>query len=548
LLIALLPAQALAWQEFHQTADDVQVEVDADGTASFHHKLRWHVVRGPLKSIDLLNIDPSAEIEGDVPITTEDGRSFTAHAAWVDEKSDKPAAEGHPTTRPVRIVVDQPRALMRGTFTFALAFRVDMVRSGAITRDGSMWRMGWSAPVAEDGFDGARTLLMTPAAPEPPKPIVADTGTVDDSVVSVLHRDPAADSLELVRPHVARGEAVSWTVRLDPRAFPRIADPRLRPPVRAVVAAEPDRLRESMVVGGLCALGLLYAWMLRYRSRAVVVAALAGVAFAGGVGLQLQGEPVFGAACIAVAVLVASIRPCNAKPPPRGPGRWLAIRPEEAFGQGFDATPLAAAAAVILALAGVVILLRTHPDAPWLVALDASILVPLCLGGRPALVPRQTRAASRWLGRAFRRLEIEPLRVSPWARVGADSFDELRLLVLPRAAMPGVLGLEIGLGWGNTPAGLSASPEVLARVLEESPAAARLAVELPKLRAVPGRRPEERVVRMLPRFPTHAGTIALVRALAETLTDRRTASPPRPFTAPDRRKVFAALPTGEAAA
>jgi hypothetical protein len=548
LLIALVPGHALAWQEFHQTGDDVQVELDADGKASFHHKLRWHVVRGPLKSIDLLNVDPSAEIDGDVPITAEDGRSFTAHAAWVEERADKPADGAHPTTRPVRIVVDQPRALMRGTFTFALALRVDMVRSGAISRDGSMWRMGWSAPVAEDGFDGARTLLMTPAAPEPPKPIVADTGTVDDSVVSVLHRDPAQDSLELVRPHVARGEAVSWTVRLDPRAFPRIADPRLRPLVRAAAAPEPDRLRESAVVGGLCALGLLYAWMLRYRSRALVVAATAGFAVAGGVGLQLLGEPVFGAACIAVAVLVASIRPGGVKPPPRGPGRWLAISPAEAFGEGgAEANPVVAAAAVVLGFAGVVMLLRTHPDAPWVVALDGSVLLPLFLGGRPALVPRQTRAAARWLGRAFRRLEIEPLRVSPWARMGADSFDELRLLVLPRVAMPGVLGLEIGLGWGSTPVGLSASPEVLARVLEESPAAARLAVELPQLRAVPGRRPEERVVRMMPRVPTHAGTVALVRALAETLTDRRAAAPPRPFTAPDRRRVYAPA-TGPAGA
>jgi hypothetical protein len=568
LLIALFPAHALAWQESHQTGDDVQVELDAGGKASFHHKLRWHVVRGPLKSIDLMNIDPSAEIEGDVPITTEDGRSLIGHAARVEERGDTP----------VRIVVDQPRALMRGTFTFALSFRVDMVRSGAITRDGSMWRMGWSAPVAEDGFDGARTVLMTPAAPEAPKPIVADTGTVDDSVVSVLHRDPAQDSLELVRPHVARGEALSWTVRLDPRGFPRIVDPRLRSPVRAA-APEPDRLRETSVLGALGALGLLYAWLLRTRSRALIVAALAGIAVAGGVGLQLQGEAVFGTVGIAVAVLVASIRPANVKPPPRGPGRWLAIRPDEAFAPAAaHLTPFLSAVAVLMTLAGVAMLLRSHQNAPWLVALDGSVLVPLFLGSRAAgVVPFQARAAARWLGRAFQHLKTAPLRVSPWARVGADSsrfrprpdrvgdvpsrfrprpdrvgdvpsrFDELRLLVLPRVAMPGVLGLEVGVGWGSTPVGVSASPEVLARVLEESPAAARLAVELPKLRALPGRRPEERVVRMLPRLPTHAATVALVRALAEALTDRRTSPPSRPFTAQDRRRVFAPVSAAPAA-
>jgi hypothetical protein len=229
---------------------------------------------------------------------------------------------------------------------------------------------------------------------------------------------------------------------------------------------------------------------------------------------------------------------------------------------------LRVAIAVFVVIAGVVALARTHSDGPWLVALDASILVPLFLSASPAaLMPLQARTAARWLERAFRNLASNAtlgtrLRVSPWARVGADSshFDELRLLVLPRVAMPGVLGLEVGLGWGSTPAGPSASPEILARVLEESPAAARLAVELPKLRALPGRRPEERVVRMLPRLPTHACTVALVRALAEALTDRRTAAAAAPFAAQERRRTFvpaekgadggdlAAAAVGEAAA
>ncbi len=143
------------------------------------------------------------------------------------------------------------------------------------------------------------------------------------------------------------------------------------------------------------------------------------------------------------------------------------------------------------------------------------------------------------------------LRVSPWARVatGAAHHDELRLLILPRVAMPGVLGVEVGLAWTSTPVGWAASPEVLARVLEESPAAARLAVELPKARALPGRRPEERVVRMLPRLPTQASTVALVRALAETLTDRRMAVPPVPWVAQDRRVgCNAVVAAGETAA
>ena len=70
--------------------------------------------------------------------------------------------------------------------------------------------------------------------------------------------------------------------------------------------------------------------------------------------------------------------------------------------------------------------------------------------------------------------------------------------------MPGVLGIELGLAWSATPVGWSGAPEVLARVLDGSAAAARLARELPGMRAVPGRRPDERVIR-LAAAQSHAG-------------------------------------------
>jgi hypothetical protein len=114
--------------------------------------------------------------------------------------------------------------------------------------------------------------------------------------------------------------------------------------------------------------------------------------------------------------------------------------------------------------------------------------------------------------------------------------DELRLLVLPRAAMPGVVGVEVGLAWSGTPVGWASTPEVLARVLDGSAAAAKLARDLPGTRVVPGRRPDERVMRLIPRAPTRAGTIALVRSLADTLTDRRVAVPAKPWTEPERRR------------
>jgi hypothetical protein len=228
------------------------------------------------------------------------------------------------------------------------------------------------------------------------------------------------------------------------------------------------------------------------------------------------------------------------------------LSPEEAFAAGHEArrrTPLLIATGLLAASA--VLVARAESEAAWLAVIDASLLVPLLLdpGGEPFL-RASARMASRWLERVFRRLAPDArngrdeasrnhlLRVSPWARVvtGAPRPDELRLLILPRAPMPGVLGVEVGLAWASTPVGWAASPEVLARVLEESPAAARLARELPQARALPGRRPDERVVRVLPLAPTEACTVALVQELADKLTDRRAAVPQVAWTAEERRE------------
>jgi hypothetical protein len=138
----------------------------------------------------------------------------------------------------------------------------------------------------------------------------------------------------------------------------------------------------------------------------------------------------------------------------------------------------------------------------------------------------------------FRRLRpIDSLRVAPWARLADQTLapDELRLLVLPRAAMPGLIGVEIGLAWSSTPVGWTGRPEVLARVIDGSAAAEKLTRELPAARLIPGRRADERVAVLTPQSATRAGGAALVRALAGALTDRRVAYPPKVWTSPERR-------------
>jgi hypothetical protein len=97
--------------------------------------------------------------------------------------------------------------------------------------------------------------------------------------------------------------------------------------------------------------------------------------------------------------------------------------------------------------------------------------------------------------------------------------------------MPGLVGLEIGLAWSSTPLGWVPTPEVLARVIDGSPAARRLTQTQSSssgsssARLLPGRNGDERVERLLPCAPTIRSVVSLTRRLAEAMTDRRKASP-----------------------
>lgn len=550
-LLLSVARPALAWQEAHEIGDDVTVHVDGAGVAQVEHHVRWHVVRGPLKSVDMVNVAPSAAVEPEVTVTGEDGHTFDARAERHDERT-------------VRIVPGEPRALMRGNFTFDVRWRVDLAATHALTRDGSTWRLAWSAPVAADGFDAATTVFEVPAAPDPPVAIVADTGAVDDGAVASLRREPGTDALSLVRPHVARGEAPLWTLRLDPRALPLVVDPTLRPTAEAKLPPEPDRVHDAALAVALAALGLAFGLLVHRRGSAhakacaardvkprallplgdVTRAAVAGAALAGAVFLQVVGRTSPAAACVALATLAAALRAPAGKIAVRGPGRWLSLTPQHAFARAARgrASGLLAASGILGAvLVAAVVAGRFDPDGPWLAALDGLALLPLVLTGRPSqLPPHPATSAAPWLERVFARLRrVASLRVSPWARIPEASPapvpDELRLLVLPRAAMPGVLGVEVGLAWSHSPTGWVGTPEVLARVLDGSAAATRLAREMPAARVVPGRRPEERVMRLVPRSPTRGRTAALVRSLTDVLTDRRVVLAPATWKGQDRR-------------
>jgi hypothetical protein len=554
LAVALIANRALGWQEFQQRGDDTHIVVDSTGVASVRHELHFHVVRGPLTRIDLVNVAPSAEIDPVVSIAADGGRMFQARAARRDERT-------------VRIAVSDPHVLVRGDVTFDVGWRIDLTATGSLSRDSSGWRLTLSGPAAHDGFDGARTVLELPAAPNEPRPVVAETGVVDDSAVATLRREPERDVLGLFRPHVARGETPTLAVRLDARALTVAADP----PAYAKTKPTPSPDPRGVALGGAAAtLGIGLFLLVAHKSRAFAAACtahgalargllplperaratLAGVGLAVGVWLEIRGQTGAGAACVSIAVLAAALRASGGVPRVRGPGHWRVLRPEESFhatarGHWLDidsdlgrAVGIVAAAVAAIAF---VALRRFDTESAWLEAMDAAVVLPLLLTGRASqLPPKGTDATARWLARPFQRLRaIADLDVALLARVsaGGDIADELRVQVVPQMGIKGVVGLEVGLVWSATAVGWTKTPEVLARVTEGSAAAIKLARDIPRTRSTPGRRLDERVVRLRPRNPTPSGTVALVRRLAAALTERRSApSGGGAWTGPEQRK------------
>ncbi|MEJ7730114.1 MAG: hypothetical protein WKG00_12945 [Polyangiaceae bacterium] len=204
---------------------------------------------------------------------------------------------------------------------------------------------------------------------------------------------------------------------------------------------------------------------------------------------------------------------------PRARGSWL------------DASTLAGKATLAAVTAGMAALVwavsRISVYHAWLAGLDAVVflavlgtgkrseLPPDPVAGRAALLEEVARRmASQLAGKAGK--DAEGVRVVPRVRIphGSPDADELRLLVVPRAPLPGFGGIEIGAAvvpGSGTPVLL---PEVLLRVREGSECEQALARICRHARSGRGRKPGERVLAFSPRLPTARMTAAIAVALA----------------------------------
>jgi len=457
----------------------------------------------------------------------------------------------------LRIEVDHPKGLRRGTYLFAFGYRTNLLGRDLLTSRGGGWvELRWVGPRFVDGIDSLRVVFRLPRGPEAPfvPEVDAEASVPADEAfaglfLSNLRRAGAFDELDVVRPHAAKGEPVVWRAMLSSQSFDAFAAAPPRLPAAAPLA--PRRPAWAFALVGAFALALAYASLITLKARAHAAACAlryaaprplvplplaarataAGTLLATAAGIAwLANRPIAAALAFALSVALASHRAPRPLPRLRAPGHWLPLQREEAFGRRsarlpgrwLDATTRPGAATSLLAfsaLAAVAVLLWSRsPDAALPVCIALGALAPIfATAGRWSLPPdtaEAPRALLRWIAE---RLDKDALvRATAWGRIpdGAAAPDELRLLVLPRSAQAGLLGIEVALEYGFGAAGPVATPCVLVRATEGSESHTALPRDVVWAR---GRKPEERVALLRPEPGTRRACLALLRELVRLL-------------------------------
>lgn len=569
-LTAATPAaRAKGWQEMHQTSDDVRVTVESDGTALVHHHMRYQVRAGKFSSIELAGVVEGAEPLPEATVVSEKTGEVEAHLE-ADPKVE----------RALKIVIDDPKGLRRGTYLVDARYRVNLVTAKQLTRDGAMWRLNWVTPPDPDGHDSVRVVFDLPTAVTEPRLVAQGaegTEPAVDTTMATLRRGAERDELELVRAHVAKGEAVSWSVRVGPRALAKLSgvDPAdAQAPAASPSAVDRPPPNRAPFALAACALVMLAVLVARLsRKKAEVVSRVAGklgyaprpllavasvkalshegLARHAGVGVAsalaltalVLGWTTTGALLLAAVVGLTTYRAPLAVHRPRGPGRWLPVKddllsaPRASWdGAWLDASTWRGRASLVALLssgaAAAALLFSRASTAGAALALLALALTPLFTTGTRRALPLTARALAAELAPLAPRLRAAGLTVravgrQPTVEEGAHAeIDELRLRVTPKNPRPGLGSVELA----------ASSPgvvEVLVRVRDGSPAAARLARIAPGQPVVCGRVPEEKVAVLVPDLSRDV--TAFVTSLLAALQRAEKAAPEAGAPAGDAR-------------
>ncbi|HEY8947002.1 MAG TPA: hypothetical protein VIM73_22315 [Polyangiaceae bacterium] len=534
-----------AWVETQVKAHTATLDVARDGSALVRHEILLGVRGGPLREYELQGVDVDAEPVGEATATPVVRYGVPAPIPLVLTRTDDGT---------LRIDIQHEKGLRTGSYTFAFEYKTELLGRDRIRRRGTSAELEWVGPRFADGVDVAKVILRLPEGPL--APVLPSGADGDDAVVmgsaflsSVRHAAGKVE-MEIIRPHVARGEPAVWRVWTSPKAFDGLPEPtaaKTAAKSRIVSMEQPnERLRW---IGAAAALALLYGalvllkWSLHRRDcqdahaepRALVRlpigarAALSGAFLAGAASLGAHGDyPTWGGFALLLAMALAALRSPKVSAPPRGPGQWLAFQDADAFdvpsvstrGRWLDAGTWRGFGVLALLLSmttwAAVRLAQHTPYHALGTLLLALALAPIFGTGRDVSLPfARARTARRFLRRVVQGVRRSGIKAVAWVRIpdGCSEPDELRLLLRVPRAKDGLQGIEIGLEHLPSEGGFGAFPFLLVRAREDSEAQRALPRTLTWQR---GRRPEERVAVVRPGLPT----AALSAAIAEELVAR----------------------------
>ena len=572
--LALISGRAQAWVESEVRSHLATVDVDRAGRAVVTEDLVLAVRGGPLPGFELSGVDLDAEPLPDASVSSVAGSKAVLPATplLLDKRDDGT----------LQIEIDRDKGLRTGVYSFHFQYRTDLLKRDLIRREGNEVEVRWVGPRFNQGVDSARVLFRLPAGPTPP--VLPDanvaTGRVDDGdalggvFIGNLHRLADKDELDIVRPHVSRGEPVLWRVRVSAKAFDAFANPP------APAHAEKAASARSLALGAaaqprqrlswwLCAAlsALAYAFVVagkwRYfaaecRSRGALPRALiplpvglraasSGTLLAAAfVSAAWFDRATLGAALLVLCMALSCQFAAKAKVVLRGPGQWLPLSDAEAFARRSALSPgrfldagtwqgLAVFSALSASLSVCAWwLFGRAPYQALLLLLGAACLLPLFFTGRAAQLPADLATRPRrLLSSLVKRLRASgEIKVVPWARIpeGAREADELRLLVQIPGAVRGLIGIEIGVEFSAGVGGPSGSPFVMVRAREGSSAVSALPREVVWTR---GRKADERAAVLRPRLPTRAHCVSLILELSNLLRESDHA-PSKPTSAGHR--------------
>jgi hypothetical protein len=546
----LAPSAALADREKRVESSTTTIELAADGSASVRHELVLEVHGAPFTQLTLRGVDADAEPLPDATLT----RLSRGPGSGIPEPVLVRAHAGQLDVR-----TRSPRGQRGTSFLLRVGYRTRLVGAVRPLPDGLRSELGWVGPRFDDGVDAVTLILRTRAAEQAPNVAPDESGGPSyGMVMSTLRRSRDLDELELVRAHVARDEAIRWSVRLDRALFdvgaetgPQETGPRAAAPSAAPSAAPlPNRERpapDSSVSLGLAAAGLAYAILVWLKARAVAAASalractprpwlgmsapwralLAGGAVVAAGALSIAGQPpLLGALALLLAMAFAAHHRPRETRELRGPGEWRPIEPSALEptpaialpGAWLDAGRARGGLLMLAALGGIgALAARVFGASPYngaCLLLGSCVLLPIFCTGRAGELPPDALAHARdLLGDVARRLGRDAtLVVQAIGRVAAANgeLDELRLSIASVRPVPGLLGIELGLELREQLGGHALRPVLVVRAAEGSECQRTLPRGITWMR---GRNADERASLIRPKLPSAASCVALIQEL-----------------------------------